>query len=124
MRADPAAPALAVPDPGDATTASAVSRLRWQLRAKPDVVILALGGNDGLRGLELSQTEKHLDEAITLAIGPEGGFTEDERQVALANQWTPISLGQRILRIETAAVALVAAVRSPATPVSSAVNMS
>lgn len=49
------------------TTASAVSRLRWQLRAKPDVVILALGGNDGLRGLELSQTEKNLDEAITVA---------------------------------------------------------
>lgn len=49
------------------TTASAVSRLRWQLRAKPDVVILALGGNDGLRGLDLSETEKNLDEAITLA---------------------------------------------------------
>jgi len=49
------------------TTASAVSRLRWQLRAKPDVVVLALGGNDGLRGLELSQTEKNLDGAITLA---------------------------------------------------------
>ena len=49
------------------TTASAVSRLRWQLKAKPDVVILALGGNDGLRGLELEQTGKNLDEAIALA---------------------------------------------------------
>lgn len=49
------------------TTASAVSRLRWQLKARPDVVILALGGNDGLRGLDLGQTEKNLSEAIALA---------------------------------------------------------
>jgi acyl-CoA thioesterase-1 len=49
------------------TTASAVSRLRWQLRAKPDIVILALGGNDGLRGLDLGETEKNLDAAIALA---------------------------------------------------------
>lgn len=49
------------------TTASAVSRLRWQLRAEPDVVILALGGNDGLRGLDLEQTRRNLSEAIALA---------------------------------------------------------
>ncbi|MGH0030860.1 MAG: arylesterase [Myxococcota bacterium] len=49
------------------TTASAVSRLRWQLKARPDFVILALGGNDGLRGLELDQTEKNLSGAIELA---------------------------------------------------------
>lgn len=49
------------------TTASAVSRLRWQLRAGPDVVILELGGNDGLRGLDLEQTRKNLGEAIALA---------------------------------------------------------
>ena len=49
------------------TSASAVSRLRWQLRGKPDVVLLALGGNDGLRGLRVDQTRKNLDEAIALA---------------------------------------------------------
>jgi acyl-CoA thioesterase-1 len=49
------------------TTASAVSRLRWQLRASPDVVVLALGGNDGLRGLDLEETRKNLDETIALA---------------------------------------------------------
>lgn len=49
------------------TTASAVARLRWQLKARPDVVILALGGNDGLRGLDLSETEKNLSDAIALA---------------------------------------------------------
>jgi len=50
-----------------ATSASAVSRLRWQLRARPDVLILALGGNDGLRGLDLDQTRRNLGEAIALA---------------------------------------------------------
>jgi acyl-CoA thioesterase-1 len=49
------------------TSASAVSRLRWQLAAKPDFVILALGANDGLRGLELDETEKNLSDAIALA---------------------------------------------------------
>jgi acyl-CoA thioesterase-1 len=50
-----------------ATSASAVSRLRWQLRARPDVLILALGANDGLRGLDLEQTRRNLGEAIALA---------------------------------------------------------
>jgi acyl-CoA thioesterase-1 len=49
------------------TSASAVSRLRWQLRAEPDVLVLALGANDGLRGLDLAQTRRNLDEAIALA---------------------------------------------------------
>jgi acyl-CoA thioesterase-1 len=49
------------------TSASAVSRLRWQLKAQPDWVILALGANDGLRGLDLAETEKNLADAITLA---------------------------------------------------------
>lgn len=49
------------------TSASAVSRLKWQLRAQPDLLILALGANDGLRGVDLAATRRNLDEAITLA---------------------------------------------------------
>ena len=51
------------------TSASAVSRLQWQLRAKPDVVLLELGANDGLRGLDLAATRKNLERAIELAKG-------------------------------------------------------
>jgi acyl-CoA thioesterase-1 len=51
------------------TSASAVSRLEWQLRAGPDVLILALGGNDGLRGLDLAATRRNLSAAIELAKG-------------------------------------------------------
>ncbi|HYC00952.1 MAG TPA: arylesterase [Candidatus Limnocylindrales bacterium] len=49
------------------TSASAVARLKWQLRRKPDILLLALGANDGLRGIDLSQTKKNLAEAIDLA---------------------------------------------------------
>jgi 16S rRNA (uracil1498-N3)-methyltransferase len=45
---------------------------------------------------------------IALAIGPEGGFTEEEFAAARAAGWTPVGLGSRILRIETAALALLA----------------
>jgi len=49
------------------TTASAASRLRWQLRRKPDVLVLALGANDGLRGIAPQTTKENLGAAIDLA---------------------------------------------------------
>ena len=49
------------------TTASALSRVRWMLKNKPDLVLIILGANDGLRGLKTEQSEKNLAEAIELA---------------------------------------------------------
>ncbi len=49
------------------TTAGAQSRLEWQLRGRPDLLILALGANDGLRGLPVAQTRKNLVDVIGLA---------------------------------------------------------
>jgi 16S rRNA (uracil1498-N3)-methyltransferase len=46
---------------------------------------------------------------VTLLVGPEGGFTETEIEQAVAAGAKPLTLGASILRIETAAVALVAA---------------
>jgi 16S rRNA (uracil1498-N3)-methyltransferase len=46
---------------------------------------------------------------VTLLVGPEGGFTEAEIEQAVAAGARPLTLGVSILRIETAAVALVAA---------------
>ena len=43
-----------------------------------------------------------------LAVGPEGGWTEAERQLAFDNGYAPVSLGPLILRVETAAVAALA----------------
>jgi 16S rRNA (uracil1498-N3)-methyltransferase len=45
---------------------------------------------------------------IVLAVGPEGGLTETEVDQALDRGWRTIDLGPRILRVETAALALVA----------------
>ena len=49
------------------TTAGALSRLKWFLKAKPDIMILALGANDGLRGLSTVEMERNLDKTIVLA---------------------------------------------------------
>lgn len=43
-----------------------------------------------------------------LAIGPEGGWTPEEIDLFLAHQWQPVTLGRRILRAETAAIAAIA----------------
>jgi|LULR01.1.fsa_nt_gb acyl-CoA thioesterase-1 len=49
------------------TTASSLSRMKWFLKAKPEVVFLALGANDGLRGIKVEESEKNLARAIELA---------------------------------------------------------
>lgn len=49
------------------TTASAISRMKWLFKTKPDVVLLALGANDGLRGLKVEDSQKNLAEAIEYA---------------------------------------------------------
>jgi 16S rRNA (uracil1498-N3)-methyltransferase len=43
-----------------------------------------------------------------IAIGPEGGFTSEELEAARSNGWQIVSFGPRILRVETAALALAA----------------
>lgn len=46
-----------------------------------------------------------IEQSVLIAIGPEGGFTNEEVEQAAANGWNTFSLGSRILRIETAAIA-------------------
>ncbi len=53
--------------------------------------------------------ETNAGDKLLLAIGPEGGFTEEEVTQAVEASWERVGLGARILRIETAAVALVSA---------------
>ena len=50
----------------------------------------------------------HPQEALTLAIGPEGGWTEAEVELFQKSGWQFASLGPTILRSETAAVAALA----------------
>jgi len=57
-------------------------------------------------GQPLTATSLSTTQEIIAAIGPEGGFSPTELTAAQATNWRAISLGPRILRIETAALAV------------------
>ncbi len=46
------------------TTAGGLRRVNWVLRNQPDLVILELGANDGLRGLDVDEAKKNLSKII------------------------------------------------------------
>jgi 16S rRNA (uracil1498-N3)-methyltransferase len=50
---------------------------------------------------------------IVLAVGPEGGFTEEEVVRARKHSWQVAGLGPRVLRVETAALLLAAWATDP-----------
>ncbi len=51
-------------------------------------------------------------ESLSLAIGPEGGWTEEESHSFATSHWLAASLGDTILRAETAAIAAIAIARA------------
>jgi 16S rRNA (uracil1498-N3)-methyltransferase len=59
----------------------------------------------------LSSLQQPEDLHVTLLTGPEGGFTDQERDIAKAAGFLPIRLGARILRTETASLAALASVQ-------------
>lgn len=52
------------------------------------------------------------DRSLSLVIGPEGGFTDEEIQGFQENGLTPVSLGPRVLRTETAGPAAIAVLQA------------
>jgi acyl-CoA thioesterase-1 len=68
------------------TSASGPSRMKWALRAKPNWVIVALGANDGLRGLKVDELKRNLTETIRIA-------EEAKVKVALAGMKVPPNFG-------------------------------
>jgi 16S rRNA (uracil1498-N3)-methyltransferase len=102
-------------------------------RSAPPEIAAPIKLSDALKSLEgwrivLSESEEQIllrdvlqsnvlkpasDAAgITLAVGPEGGWTEDEVQAFQQAGWISASLGNTILRAETAAIAATAIVAS------------
>ncbi|MCF7971283.1 MAG: 16S rRNA (uracil(1498)-N(3))-methyltransferase [Methylococcaceae bacterium] len=57
------------------------------------------------------QDLKPEDNKVTLLAGPEGGFSEQERDIAKQAGFIPVRLGPRILRTETAALSALTAVQ-------------
>ena len=54
----------------------------------------------------------HPAQAVALLIGPEGGFSDQEEHAAITKGVLPLSIGPRILRTETAALAALAALNA------------
>lgn len=79
-----------------------------------------LGRASGLRVLLVPDAGQALAEVVasaaagrvTLAVGPEGGYTADERSAARVAGFREASLGPRVLRTETAALAALAAIHA------------
>jgi acyl-CoA thioesterase-1 len=70
------------------TTAGGASRIQGELaRTRPAVVVIALGGNDGLRGLPLKQTRANLSRMVSAA-------KESGARVLLVGMRMPPNLGK------------------------------
>lgn len=62
--------------------------------------------------LRVLPSEKRQTDRVAILLGPEGGWTDQEREQALASGWEACSLGATILRAETAAIAAVGIIQS------------
>lgn len=68
------------------TTSDGLDRLKWYMKKKPSIVFLALGANDGLRGLDLKQSQENLEEIIKYA-------QDSNAKVLLASMLIPPNYG-------------------------------
>lgn len=77
----------------------------WVTAAKADFCfVLAPNSNNHLKEIVIPNRSH-----VILAIGPEGGWTEKEEQIAKNKDFMGLNLGPRILRTETAAIAALTA---------------
>jgi acyl-CoA thioesterase-1 len=68
------------------TTQGGVARINTAIAMKPAMVLLELGGNDGLRGLPLAMTRANLDQMIAT-------FQRDGAKVVVAGMTLPANYG-------------------------------
>ena len=79
---------------------------------------LGVQGSEGQRILLAPDAEMRLRElaqpvgVVTLAVGPEGGFSDNEHTALMQYGFTPVKLGPRVLRTETAALAALASMQT------------
>ena len=70
------------------TSKNGLSRVDWSLGDKPSIVILCLGANDMLRGLDPSLTSNNLEQIINK-------FVENKSVIVLAGMKSPESMGAK-----------------------------
>ena len=73
------------------TTAGGVRRIRWLMKHEPEIVILALGANDGLRGLSIDEMRNNLEIMITIC-------REHNAQILLAGMKALPNYGEDYMR--------------------------
>jgi 16S rRNA (uracil1498-N3)-methyltransferase len=74
----------------------------------PSTRFLAHPGGSGQAAAVREAAEGRPAAGVALAVGPEGGFADEEVELARAAGWRLLDLGPRILRVETAALVLAA----------------
>ncbi len=89
----------------------------WLARPPEGIGLMAVTRRPGLPPLARHLVDLGVplpggEQKLSLAIGPEGGWTPQEEGMALEAGWQPVSLGDEILRTATAAVAGVAVLAS------------
>lgn len=72
------------------TTAGGLRRVDWVLRKPVDVFVLALGGNDGLRGIDLTDTKRNL-----ISIAERVKEKHPDTRIVIAGMKMPPNLGKR-----------------------------
>jgi 16S rRNA (uracil1498-N3)-methyltransferase len=78
-------------------------------RAVPDGELrLMLAERNGTSLAEVTHSSQSGSPKVFALIGPEGGWTDEEMELARAGGWQIVTLGGRTLRAETAAIAIVA----------------
>ena len=82
------------------------------LRSSSGKLKLILSERSDEGGLATIALPEHAESRILLVIGPEGGWSGAERDAAHACGFTSVSLGPRMLRAETAAVAALTIIQS------------
>lgn len=75
------------------TSAGGLRRIDWILQRDIDIMILELGGNDGLRGIDLNSTKENLQQIINKVKAK-----NPEAKIILAGMQVPPNLGQDYTR--------------------------
>lgn len=76
------------------TSAGGARRINWVLQRKVDLMILELGGNDGLRGIDLTSTKQNLQTIIDRALEK-----NPDMEIIIAGMQVPPNLGIEYTRV-------------------------
>ena len=60
---------------------------------------------------EARLSDIEIQDSVSIAIGPEGDFTEKEISYLKESGFLPVTIGKRILRAETAAISVISSLR-------------